>query len=220
MSNTNNLTRKPENFFLVCLFIVTALDVISTVYTKNLKILDMALVVLCVISAFSIIGTSLMNAGKDKSLEFGVIAGRYIRLVSIAIGSVICFLALVLAYSVFKDEMHSVNWIFFTAILILSSLLVIAFAIIEKLLAAQRSHREECNQLRRKLATSNQRTAQQRLQALSYDHAWKKLRDDIAGEEGLSGNDVIHRFRSGIDEYRETLRTKQTNKQNKQSNGI
>ena len=130
MSNTNNLTRKPENFFLVCLFIVTALDVISTVYTKNLKILDMALVVLCVISAFSIIGTSLMNAGKDKSLEFGVIAGRYIRLVSIAIGSVICFLALVLAYSVFKDEMHSVNWIFFTAILILSSLLVIAFAII------------------------------------------------------------------------------------------
>ena len=94
---------------------------------------------------------------------------------------------------------------------------VIAFAIIEKLLAAQRSHREECNQLRRKLATSNQRTAQQRLQALSYDHAWKKLRDDIAGEEGLSGNEVIHRFRLGIDEYRETLRTKQANKPNKQT---
>lgn len=213
MSNTNNLTRKPENFFLVCLFIVTALDVISTVYTKNLKILDMALVVLCVISAFSIIGTSLMNAGKDKSLEFGVIAGRYIRLVSIAIGSVICFLALVLAYSVFKDEMHSVNWIFFTAILILSSLLVIAFAIIEKLLAAQKSHREECEKLHSKLSNSNQRAAQ----ALPYEYAWEKLRDDIAGEEGLSGNEVIHRFRLGIDEYRERLRTKSTNKPNKQT---
>ena len=216
MSNTNNLTRKPENFFLVCLFIVTALDVISTVYTKNLKILDMALVVLCVISAFSIIGTSLMNAGKDKSLEFGVIAGRYIRLVSIAIGSVICFLALVLAYSVFKDEMHSVNWIFFTAILILSSLLVIAFAIIEKLLAAQKSHREESQRLSRLISNTNRLNEQ----ALPYMYAWKKLCDDITREEVLSGNEVIHRFRLHLDENRERLRTKHKNKRNKQTNGL
>lgn len=216
MSNTNNLTRKPENFFLVCLFIVTALDVISTVYTKNLKILDMALVVLCVISAFSIIGTSLMNAGKDKSLEFGVIAGRYIRLVSIAIGSVICFLALVLAYSVFKDEMHSVNWIFFTAILILSSLLVIAFAIIEKLLTAQKSHREESQRLSRLISNTNRLNEQ----ALPYMYAWKKLCDDITREEVLSGNEVIHRFRLHLDENRERLRTKHKNKRNKQTNGL
>lgn len=216
MSNTNNLTRKPENFFLVCLFIVTALDVISTVYTKNLKILDMALVVLCVISAFSIIGTSLMNAGKDKSLEFGVIAGRYIRLVSIAIGSVICFLALVLAYSVFKDEMHSVNWIFFTAILILSSLLVIAFGIIEKLLTAQKSHREESQRLSRLISNTNRLNEQ----ALPYMYAWKKLCDDITREEVLSGNEVIHRFRLHLDENRERLRTKHKNKRNKQTNGL
>ena len=216
MSNTNNLTRKPENFFLVCLFIVTALDVISTVYTKNLKILDMALVVLCVISAFSIIGTSLMNAGKDKSLEFGVIAGRYIRLVSIAIGSVICFLALVLAYSVFKDEMHSVNWIFFTAILILSSLLVIAFAIIEKLLTAQKSHREESQRLSRLISNTNRLNEQ----ALPYMYAWKKLCDDITREEVLSCNEVIHRFRLHLDENRERLRTKHKNKRNKQTNGL
>ena len=216
MSNTNNLTRKPENFFLVCLFIVTALDVISTVYTKNLKILDMALVVLCVISAFSIIGTSLMNAGKDKSLEFGVIAGRYIRLVSIAIGSVICFLALVLAYSVFKDEMHSVNWIFFTAILILRSLLVIAFGIIEKLLTAQKSHREESQRLSRLISNTNRLNEQ----ALPYMYAWKKLCDDITREEVLSGNEVIHRFRLHLDENRERLRTKHKNKRNKQTNGL
>ena len=212
-----NPIRKPELLLLGCLIATTAVAEATFVLAKNLVMMDVLFSVLLVVSAFIVLGNALTDSGKIKTLEFGAIAGRYIRLVSVASGWAI-FLVIWALFCLFSTtETRPINWPFFTIIAVLGTLLVIAFGIIEKLLTAQKSHREECAELRRKLAATNQRTAQQRLQALSYDHAWRKLRDDIAGEEGLSGNDVIHRFRLGIDEYRETLRTKRTNKPNKQT---
>ena len=208
-----NPIRKPELLLLGCLIATTAVAEATFVLAKNLVMMDVLFSVLLVVSAFIVLGNALTDSGKIKTLEFGAIAGRYLRLVSVASGWTI-FLAIWALSCLFSTtETRPIHWPFFTIISVLGTLLVIAFGIIEKLLAAQKSHREECEKLHSKLSNSNQRAAQ----ALPYEYAWEKLRDDIAGEEGLSGNEVIHRFRLGIDEYRERLRTKRTNKPNKQT---
>lgn len=211
-----NPIRKPELLLLGCLIATTAVAEATFVLAKNLVMMDVLFSVLLVVSAFIVLGNALMDSGKTKTLEFGAIAGRYIRLVSVASGWAI-FLVIWALFCLFSTtETRPINWPFFTIIAVLGTLLVIAFGIIEKLLTAQKSHREESQRLSRLISNTNRLNEQ----ALPYMYAWKKLCDDITREEVLSGNEVIHRFRLHLDENRERLRTKHKNKRNKQTNGL
>lgn len=207
---------RPEFFSLICLSVLTCVAAITFTLNENKRMLDILLIILVVISAFSLIGNLMIKAG--KYLEFGAVSGRYIHIASGAIGCTALLVSLFLVHNFSLDNVTWIHWSIGIVLLLLCILQIISFAIIEKLLRAQKSHREESQRLHDEKAQANTKATHDNFQALVFDNTFKKLRKTIAGQENLNGDELISLAYKLRRECSDELYKQMKDKQNKQTN--
>lgn len=144
----------------------------------------------CLVAAFvaMALGRALAAAGERGLLAFGKVAGRYLELLGIAIP---CLYFLVeIIRELLTGSRNPVELLpAWTGQLVLSSLLIILFAVIEKLLRSEADHKQEAERLRRQLAAANR----ERDKLLAYEGAVRELKASLDSTD-IRGTEVIRRI--------------------------